>query len=228
MSEERGPRIERFLERTARAISGGALHPMEVLAEVERACLAAAQERVLPNHVRVTFSPADSARYGRALADLGREIEVLVGGLARRPGYSLGGKLLIQFAASERVAAGEVAIAARFAADTDRPHAALAGQTSQITRQHGVGFALADGSRVAITHTPFSIGRGPANDLQLASMALSRDHARVIAITGGLAIEDAGSRNGIMADGVRWERLPLLAGQQLQLGDIDLTFETEP
>ncbi len=225
MSEERGPLIERFLERTARAISGGALHPMEVLAEVERVCLAGVQARVLPNHLRVTFSPRESDRYASALAELRDEIEALVQGLARRLGYGLGGTLLIQFAASGTVAAGDVEIAARFAADTGRPLVSLAGQTTRITRQRGAFFVLADGSRSRITHTPFSIGRGASNDLVLASMAVSREHARVTESDEGLVIEDLGGRNGIVADGVRWERVPLSPGRELLLGDIELRFE---
>ena len=37
MSEERSPRLERILERTARKVSGGGLHPLELVERIEAA-----------------------------------------------------------------------------------------------------------------------------------------------------------------------------------------------
>ena len=68
-----------------------------------------------------------------------------------------------------------------------------------------VSFTLVDGTTrrtVAITHSPFSIGRLPENDLVLAHPFVSRRHAELIVdVDGGCFVLDQGSRHGTFVNG---------------------------
>ncbi|MGC2297230.1 MAG: SpoIIE family protein phosphatase [Acidobacteriaceae bacterium] len=67
-----------------------------------------------------------------------------------------------------------------------------------------VSFVLVDGSSrrtVAITHSPFSIGRLPENDVVLSHPYVSRRHAELILENGSCFIIDQGSRHGTFING---------------------------
>jgi pSer/pThr/pTyr-binding forkhead associated (FHA) protein len=108
-----------------------------------------------------------------------------------------------------------------------RPVAVPRGATQRITRHRGVTLLLGDGTKVRLTHTPFSIGRGPGNDLVLVSFAVSREHARIISGPEGFVIEDLGSRNRLVVDGATVDRAVLEPGLAVRIGDIDLWLERE-
>ena len=69
------------------------------------------------------------------------------------------------------------------------------------------------------------VGRASWNDLVLANMAVSRAHARVVLDDGKLTIEDLGSRNGIIVDGVACSRAALTPGTMVRVGDVYLWLE---
>ena len=93
-------------------------------------------------------------------------------------------------------------------------------------RQRSLALVLADGTRVPVTHTPFSIGRGPGNDLVLPSLAVSRNHAELVATETGYALHDLGSRNGLMVDGERCEVADMEEGP-VHIGDVALWLERQ-
>jgi len=67
-----------------------------------------------------------------------------------------------------------------------------------------VSFLLVDGAtrrNVLVTHSPFSIGRLPENDLVLAHPYVSRRHAEILLETGGPFVVDQGSRHGTFING---------------------------
>jgi len=67
-----------------------------------------------------------------------------------------------------------------------------------------VSFTLVDGSSrraIAITHSPFTIGRLPENDLVLAHPFVSRRHADLVLEEGGCFVVDQGSRHGTFVNG---------------------------
>jgi S-DNA-T family DNA segregation ATPase FtsK/SpoIIIE len=49
------------------------------------------------------------------------------------------------------------------------------------------------------------VGRGPASGLRVEDPSLSRVHARVVVDASGVHVEDVGSTNGVLVDGVRVE-----------------------
>ncbi len=227
MSVRRDPLIERILERTARALGGGGLHPLAILAEVEDACSGMGRDGVIPNQLVVSFHPRDYEAYRPAFPDLRKEIDVLLANMEAARSMTRIGDRMIAFEADATREAGTVGAVARFA-DTQQqrpPRPANSNPTQRIQRQTGLFIRLGDGSRAPLTHTPFGIGRGVGNDLVLASMAVSRQHARIVQAVEGLVIEDLGSRNGVFVDGVRRDRVPLHGSKRVRLGDIDLWLE---
>jgi serine phosphatase RsbU (regulator of sigma subunit) len=67
-----------------------------------------------------------------------------------------------------------------------------------------VSFVLVDGSTRrtgAITHSPFTVGRLPENDLVLAHPYVSRHHAEIVVDDEGCFVVDQGSRHGTFING---------------------------
>jgi putative peptide zinc metalloprotease protein len=85
--------------------------------------------------------------------------------------------------------------------------------------------ALPDGERVVLAG-PVTIGRTPANSIQLPQQSVSRTHARIAVDDGRAVIEDAGSSHGTWVDGQRVEAPTALhAGAVVHLGDVLLRVE---
>lgn len=88
-----------------------------------------------------------------------------------------------------------------------------------------LAFRLPGGEQVPVLQVPFSIGRVPGNDLVLASFAVSRYHAEITRDDDGLVLRDMGSRNGIIMDGERHEKVRVRPGAVVTIGDVDLRVE---
>jgi Inner membrane component of T3SS, cytoplasmic domain len=226
LKDDRTPFVERVLERTARAMGGGRLHPLQILTEVERAALASVRDGVIANQLSVSFARDDFAAYQPALADLRAEIDALLDEVELRSGYMRIGERMVAFEVSTGVVVGSASVSARFADTGHRPVARSgAGLTQRIQLQRGWVLRLGDGSERPLTHTPFSVGRAPGNDLVLLSLAVSRNHARVVQEGGEFIIEDTESRNGLMVHGELVERAVLRPGVRVALGDVELALE---
>ena len=79
---------------------------------------------------------------------------------------------------------------------------------------------VAAGSTFAITVERMSIGRDGNNDIVLADASVSRRHAIILRdASGTITIEDGGSSNGILVNGVRLDRATLSPGDQIKIGD---------
>lgn len=216
--------IERFLERGARAISGG-LHPAELLARADDAAIAAVRDRVMPNQIVFTFHPADFTAFEPAIPAFRRELERMLDRTEAREGLTRLGPRLVHFEISPTVEVGNPRVVARFADVHHRPQRPMPGQTQQLELLRDARLVTSDGTRIEITHVPFTIGRASWNDLVLANMAVSRAHARIVSSPEGLVIEDLGSRNGVIVDGVRTERALLAPGAMVRLGDVYFWLE---
>ena len=117
---------------------------------------------------------------------------------------------------------------ARFADLSHRDVAPPAGATSRIFPERGLALVLGDGTVVQVGHTPFTIGRGPGNDLLLPGFAVSRRHAELVRSEHGYALCDLGSRNGLVVNGRRLDRVELAPGIVVTVGDFALRLERHP
>ncbi len=69
------------------------------------------------------------------------------------------------------------------------------------------------------------LGRAADNDVVLPDRRVSRYHARIVAVPGGLAVEDLGSVNGTFVGALPATSEPLEAGTIVTLGDTQLRIE---
>ncbi len=226
MSDERLPRIERLLDLTARKVSGGGLHPIEILQRVRDAAESSVRDGVVANDFRISFHPSDYRQYERSLGSLRREVDKLLDGLESERGLRRIGERVLEFGASPSAAEGTPVVAARFTDTSHAAHAMSPGATRRITPIRGKTLVLGDGTQIRLTHVPFVIGRGPGNDLVLPSLAVSRRHAEIERTEDGFVIRDLGSRNGLVVGGTRYSEVRLSAGVTLVVGDVSLRLET--
>jgi len=69
-----------------------------------------------------------------------------------------------------------------------------------------------------------TIGREPANDIQIRSRFVSRLHARIVSDRDGAVIEDLDSRNGISVNAEKIRRRQLRSGDFIKIGRIQLQY----
>jgi ABC transport system ATP-binding/permease protein len=87
---------------------------------------------------------------------------------------------------------------------------------------------LHHGRRIPLGPKGLQVGRVPGNDIQIASNAVSRQHARIVPVAGGYWIVDLGSRNGTLLNGERFygESRWLSNGDTVVVGGEPLRFLT--
>jgi len=96
-----------------------------------------------------------------------------------------------------------------------------AGIESRRCRGRAVGLRAPGGSWLRLALLPSEIGRDPAAGVPLRDPSVSRRHALLAAGDGGVYLEDAGSRGGIVLGGARLDSgvaLPLRGAGELAIG----------
>jgi hypothetical protein len=226
MSHDANP-VERFLDRTARKLTGSRLHPLEILQDVRSSFESRARDGVAPNGIVIHLSSGDYENYEPQLDTLKDSIVEVALDSCRRLGLRPYGDWYIDVVPRPTMTAGEARVRAFFAATNGQERDLLheTNATRRLFRLQGVALLLSDGRRVPVTHAPFSIGRGPGNDLVIASLAVSREHAELRQTPEGLVLADLGSRNGILVDGQSYREVELEPGMVVTLGDVDLRME---
>src|SRR5205807_303240 len=85
------------------------------------------------------------------------------------------------------------------------------------------------GQSFALDGDSTTIGRQPDLGIFLESLAVSRQHARVVHENGGYFLEDLRSSNGTYVNGRRISgRVPLSARDTVQIGPYVLTLQPDP
>ena len=226
VSEGSLPRLERLLEQAARRLSAAGLHPLRLRDQIVETFDANVREGDAPNEMRVLLHPADFSRLQPELPSFRMEMLQVLAERARAGGSRSIGERSLRFVADPRVPAGTSRITARF---THAPAPGAVRLPVQETRRlfpvHDLALRLPGGERVQVTHVPWRIGRGPDNDLVLASMAVSRHHAEIARTGRGLVVRDMGSRNGVVVDGRPAHEAVIAPGAVFTLGDVELTLE---
>lgn len=83
-----------------------------------------------------------------------------------------------------------------------------------------------DGARTfPVPREPQLLGSAADCPLRCTARGVSRHHARLVGVDGGLRIEDVGSRNGIWLAGKRCTSAVLQTGQRVQVGEAWLAVE---
>jgi len=80
------------------------------------------------------------------------------------------------------------------------------------------------GERFYLDRPRLTVGRDPVADIFLNDITVSRAHAVLDVSSGGVAISDAGSLNGVYVNGVSVDRAELRTGDQVQIGRFQMVF----
>lgn len=78
---------------------------------------------------------------------------------------------------------------------------------------------------IALDTLPVVIGRQPPRGIAIVHATISREHARVFAREGGLAVADLNSSNGTFVNGAKVSRADLKHGDVLRLGQVELRVD---
>lgn len=84
--------------------------------------------------------------------------------------------------------------------------------------------ATGEGQSFVLDADELIVGRGEKANFQLLSEEVSRKHARLTRHEGEYAIEDLGSRNGVLLNGLKVHAAVLRDGDLVQLGDVVLAY----
>jgi len=223
-----GPRLERFLERAAGFASGSTLHPALLLHEVSESAAASVRGGTIANAYTIELSEADADFFSSNQEELIREIETSLNELARGRNVRRTAPWAIEFVATATVRAGQLKVVASFRNMAPAGGPVPTGETRAIKRHSGKFIVVDQVGRVALTHTPFTIGRGPDCDLSVADLSVSRRHAVVETNeSGGLVLRDLQSRNRIAVDGVALDEITLEPNIRIGLGSSIIWLEEE-
>ena len=106
------------------------------------------------------------------------------------------------------------------------------GKAPRKARELGEGTAVLrvlrgfyEGLEVRMDRQRIVIGRGREADLAVAEPTISRQHAAIAWDGEGYVLEDLGSTNGTRVNGRKAARTRLLAGDELELGRLQLRLE---
>ena len=77
--------------------------------------------------------------------------------------------------------------------------------------------------------TSITVGRLPENEIPLASISISRQHANIERNGANqYIISDLNSLNGILVNGIKTKKGPLLHGDKISIGKYSILFEIAP
>lgn len=208
-------RLERLVEGVfAKAFRSG-LQPVELGRRLTRDMDAkravGVRGVIAPNAFMFALAPADLERFQsfsdamvRELADAAREH-------ARSEGYVFVGPVEVTLEGDDSVTAGTFMIASEV---REAPGGAVVGT-----------IVLPDGTRVAISDEPVTIGRLSDCDIPLNDESVSRRHAEVRRQGSDIVVVDLGSTNGTKVNGVGVRQRRLADGDEIAVGSSRLRFE---
>ena len=78
--------------------------------------------------------------------------------------------------------------------------------------------------RFDIKRMKVTVGRSSQNDIKVSHRSVSKVHATIERLKGGLAITDNGSTNGISLNGERMDQITLTNGMEVEIGDVSAVF----
>jgi hypothetical protein len=203
----------------------------------------------VPNEYTVWLSTEDRRRYEGVEHEVIDELCAYLLEHARRENLIMASQPHVDFQTDERLALGEFGIQARLvrsgghseaqpaSPDAEEEHgqtmiystsARVRGAVAEAQSQRRTPRALlAIGSRKLLVPPGGGvIGRSRDCEIPLDDAGVSRHHAQLRPQGGGWTIEDLGSTNGVLVNGVPVQgEQPLSAGDRVELGSTEIVFE---
>lgn len=228
--------LQRFENKLEQLVSGtfarafrSAVQPVEIAAALQREVDNSAQilsrdRRLVPNNFHVELSAADHERlkpYGATLAD---ELTEMLREHAEEQSYVFTGPVSISFDRVDELGTGRFRV--RSAAVARVTPAAGSSVTDTAVRRASVLLEV-NGVRHPLEPPGLVIGRGSDADLRINDPGVSRRHAEIRVMPGGVvpavSAIDLGSTNGMLVNGQRVQQASLGDGSTVKVGNTTMT-----
>jgi hypothetical protein len=241
--------FEKYIEGFFNARFSGGLQPVEIAKrlarEMESDRTVGISQVYVPNQYGVYLGSADYERltpYGQAIRD---ELAAFVAAEAKRKGYTIVGKPIVDIFCDEAGGRGKFRVESRYSEplpeETDREATGpvplsdtrVFGRVPLVSRQASVAGLLTvvkgldTGLQVDVGAERANIGRRESNELPLTDMNTSRLHAYVAFEEGGHTLYDAKSLNGTYVNNHRVTRKRLKSGDRIKVGNTVILYEVK-
>lgn len=208
-------RLERLVEGVfAKAFRSG-LQPVELgrrlTREMDAKRTVGVRGVIAPNAFTFALAPADLERFQSFSEAMVRELADAAREHARSEGYVFVGPVDVALEEDGSVTVGTFLVASEV---REAPGGAVVGS-----------LVLPDGSRVAISDEPVTIGRLSDCDVPVTDESVSRRHAEVRRRGSDIVVVDLGSTNGTKVNGAGVRERQLADGDEITVGSTRLRFE---
>ena len=228
--------LNRFENRLEQLVSGAfarafrsAVQPVELAAALQREVDNSAQilsrdRRLVPNSFHVELSPADYERLAPYGTTLSEELTDMLREHAHEQSYVFTGPVSISFDKADDLSTGRFhvrsAAMARVTPADERNVRDTAVRRAQVVLE-------VNGMRHTLEPPGLVIGRSTAADLRVNDPGVSRRHAEIRVVPGGLvpqvSVVDLGSTNGLFVNGNRVQQATLEDGAEVRVGNTTMT-----
>jgi len=210
-------RLERMVDGVFFRRSRGSIRPIELGRRLVREMDANRSvdvkgRRIVPNDFTVTLSPVDHNSFNDIEDALVAELIEAAREYAREESYHFMGPVTVSLVVDNNLKSGRFGIN---------------GQLKQAAAGFGIGsLVLPSGKRIDIGPDPVTIGRLPECTISVNDSNISRRHAEVRLGAGAYLVNDLGSTNGTMVNGVKIPGERRLAdGDIVSVGSTHIRFE---
>ncbi|MDT8901504.1 FhaA domain-containing protein [Anaeroselena agilis] len=242
--------FEKYIEGFFNARFSGGLQPVEIAKRLAREMESDRTVGIsliyVPNQYSVFLGKEDYERltpYGQAIRD---ELAVFVAAEAKRKGYTIVGKPIVDIFCDEAGGRGQFRVVSHYSEPLpEEPEREATGPVQlsdtrvfgklppPVSRQASVAGLLTvvkgldTGLQVDLGAERANIGRRESNELPLTDMNTSRLHAYVVFEDGGHSLYDAKSLNGTYVNDHRVTRKRLKAGDRIKVGNTVILYEVK-
>lgn len=246
--------FETYIEGFFNTRLSGGLQPIEIAKrlarEMEGDRTVGVSKVYVPNQFGVYLGQDDYERltpYGQAIRD---EITAYLVAEAKRKGYTIVGKPMVDIFVDETIRHGKFRVDSRYSEplpdescpETTGPvpvsdtqvFARTGGVVTPVHRQTvnvdgllTIVSGLDTGLQVDLGAERVNLGRRESNELPLTDMNTSRLHAYIVYEEGGHVIYDARSLNGTYVNNHRTTRKRLKSGDRIKVGNTVILYEVK-
>jgi hypothetical protein len=199
-------RLERMVDGVFSRRSKGSIRPIELGRRLvremdDRRSVDVKGRRIVPNDFTVVLSAIDHASFHEIEEALVAELAEAAREYAREEGYHFMGPVSVQLAVDNSLRSGRFNIVS---------------QLKQAVSGPGLGsLVLPSGERVDLGSGTVTVGRLPECTISINDSNISRNHAVIKAGPTAYVVNDLGSTNGTMVNGVK-----IVGEHRLRDGDI--------
>ncbi|MBP2653054.1 MAG: domain containing protein [Firmicutes bacterium] len=239
--------FEKYIDGFFSSRFAGGLQPVEIAKRLSREMdsdkTVGIAKVYVPNQFSVFLSGEDYEKlnpYGQSIRD---EIAAYVAEEAKRKGYTIVGKPIVDIFMNEMVKRGSFRVESRYtepipeeqspaiSADTQVFEKVLQPERKQQFKRNTGLLTVIEGQDMELSFDlggeRVNIGRRESNELPLNDMNTSRLHAYITYEEGSHTLYDAKSLNGTYVNNCRITRKVLKSGDKIKLGNTVILYEVK-